>query len=95
MVIYSSNTIYLSEGYDKKAYTILAEEIIPSARITGDPIHTLFNSPVTNENKKNENVIVNQVARTGIVAVWVDFEFTKFSPKKSEKNSYNFCFTKN
>lgn len=95
MVICSSNTGYLSQWDHKTGDLILAGKINHFAEVTDGEILTFFAIPVTNENKKNENIIVNQIARTELVAVRVDFEFTKFSPKKSGKNSYNFCFTKN
>ena len=95
MVICSSNTGYLSRSDHKTGDLILTGEINHFAQFAEGETYTFFAIPVTSENKKNENIIVNQITRTDMVTVRVGFEFTKFSPKKSGKNSYNFCFTKN
>ncbi len=50
--------------------------------IIGGHTHTFLEKPVVYKNKKNEDVVVNQVGWAGIVLGRLDFEFTKFSGKK-------------
>lgn len=55
--------------------------------IIGGHTHTFFDAPVIYNNKKNEEVIVNQVGWAGIILGRLDFEFSKFSKKKLSKAS--------
>ncbi len=55
--------------------------------IIGGHTHTFFDAPVMYKNKKNEEVIVNQVGWAGIILGRLDFEFSKFTKKKLSKAS--------
>jgi 5'-nucleotidase len=61
---------------------VLAKETENVDLIIGGHTHTFFDEPVVYKNKKNEDVIVNQVGWAGIVLGRLDFEFSKSNSKK-------------
>ena len=55
--------------------------------IIGGHTHTFLNEPVVFENKKGNDVIVNQVGWAGINLGRLDFNFNKYSKKKLSQSS--------
>jgi len=50
--------------------------------IIGGHTHTFLNAPVTQKNKKGNDVIINQVGFAGINLGRIDYDFSKISKKK-------------
>lgn len=70
---------------DKVSDERLARESENIDLIIGGHTHTFFEEPVIFKNKKNEDVVVNQVGWAGIILGRLDFEFSKISKKKLAK----------
>jgi 5'-nucleotidase len=70
---------------DKVSDERLARESENIDLIIGGHTHTFFDEPVIIKNKKNEDVVVNQVGWAGIILGRLDFEFSKISKKKLVK----------
>lgn len=86
MIICLSHLGYQYKESKKVSDEILAKETQDIDLIIGGHTHTFFENPVVYRNKKNDDVIVNQVGWAGIVLGRLDFEFTKFSGKKLAKS---------
>lgn len=65
---------------------VLARESENIDLIIGGHTHTFFDTPLVYKNKKDDDVIVNQVGWAGIVLGRLDFEFSKFKTKKLVKS---------
>ena len=65
---------------------VLSKETENIDLIIGGHTHTFLDEPLVYKNKKNNDVIVNQVGFAGIILGRLDFEFSKFSGKKLTKN---------
>lgn len=78
---------HLGHEYDsnKISDTKLAQLTSDIDLIIGGHTHTFLKEPLIIKNKKNENVIINQVGRGGVYIGRIDFNFTNSS--KSNFNS--------
>lgn len=85
MIICLSHLGYQYKESDKVSDEVLAKETGNIDLIIGGHTHTFFNKPLVYKNKKNDDVIVNQVGWAGLVLGRLDFEFSKFSGKKMVK----------
>jgi len=65
---------------------VLSKETENIDLIIGGHTHSFLDEPLVYKNKKNNDVIVNQVGFAGIILGRLDFEFSKFSGKKLTKN---------
>jgi 5'-nucleotidase len=82
MIICLSHLGYQYKGSNKVSDEVLAKESENIDLIIGGHTHSFLDNPVTFQNKKGEDVIVNQVGFAGIILGRLDFEFSKFSGKK-------------
>jgi 5'-nucleotidase len=82
LIICLSHLGYQYNGSNKVSDEVLAKQSENIDLIIGGHTHTFFESPIVYNNKKGDDVIVNQVGWAGIVLGRLDFEFTKFSGKK-------------
>jgi 5'-nucleotidase len=78
-------------GFQYKEGNLISDEVLAKNTsnidlIIGGHTHTFFEKPLIYVNKNGDNVIVNQVGWAGIILGRLDFEFSKFSGKKLEKN---------
>ena len=71
---------------NKVSDEVLAKESEHIDLIIGGHTHSFLDKPIVYKNKKDEDVIVNQVGFAGIILGRLDFEFSKFSGKKLAKN---------
>ena len=72
---------------NKVSDEVLAKESDHIDLIIGGHTHTFLDAPVTLSNKKNRDVIINQVGWAGILLGRLDFEFSRFSNKKLVKST--------
>ncbi len=86
MIICLSHLGYQYKGSNKVSDEVLANESENIDLIIGGHTHTFLDNPVVFKNKKGSDVIVNQVGWAGINLGRLDFEFSKFSPKKMTKS---------
>lgn len=86
MVICLSHLGYQYKESDKVSDEVLARETAGIDLIIGGHTHTFMEEPVVFRNKKNVDVLVNQVGFAGIILGRLDFEFSKFSGKKMVKS---------
>lgn len=71
---------------NKVSDEVLAKETENIDLIIGGHSHTFLDNPVIFKNRKNDDVVVNQVGFAGIILGRLDFEFSKFSGKKMIKS---------
>ncbi len=86
MVVCLSHLGFKYSVSNKVSDEILAAETENIDLIIGGHTHTFFSKPLVYKNKKNNDVIVNQVGWAGLVLGRLDFEFSKFSGKKMVKS---------
>jgi 5'-nucleotidase len=79
---------HLGYQYKEKKVSdeVLAKETENIDLIIGGHTHTFLDNPVIYKNRKNDDVVVNQVGFAGIILGRLDFEFSKFSGKKMIKS---------
>ncbi len=82
MVICLSHLGYSYSGVNKISDVLLAKDSRNIDLILGGHTHTFLDAPVIVKNKDGDDVIINQVGFAGIILGRLDFEFTKFNPKK-------------
>ena len=82
MIICLSHLGYQYKGSNKVSDEVLAKQSEDIDLIIGGHTHSFLDNPVVFQNKKGEDVIVNQVGFAGIILGRLDFEFSKFSGKK-------------
>ena len=82
MIVCLSHLGYQYKTSNKVSDEIVAKESENIDLIIGGHTHTFLDNPIILKNKKNEDVIVNQVGWAGIILGRLDFEFSKFSRKK-------------
>ncbi len=82
MVICLSHLGYSYSGEYKISDVLLAKDSRNIDLILGGHTHTFLDAPVLLKNKDGDDVIINQVGFAGIILGRLDFEFTKFNPKK-------------
>lgn len=82
MVICLSHLGYSYSGENKISDVLLAKASRNIDLILGGHTHTFLDAPVVLKNKDGHDVIINQVGFAGIILGRLDFEFTKFNPKK-------------
>ncbi len=78
-------------GNKYKENNLISDEVLSKETenidlIIGGHTHSFLDEPLVYKNKKNNDVIVNQVGFAGIILGRLDFEFSKFSGKKLTKN---------
>ncbi|CAN5356859.1 metallophosphatase [soil metagenome] len=86
MVICLSHLGYKYSNSNKISDEIFAKRSENIDLIIGGHTHTFFDAPIVYKNKKNDDVIVNQVGWAGIVLGRLDFEFSKISGKNLVKS---------
>lgn len=82
MVICLSHLGYSYSGEYKISDVLLAKDSRNIDLILGGHTHTFLDAPVLLKNKDGDDVIINQVGFAGIILGRLDFEFSKFNPKK-------------
>jgi 5'-nucleotidase len=65
---------------------ILAKESENVNLIIGGHTHTFLDAPVTEKNKKGDDVLINQVGWAGIILGRLDFEFSKMNNNNLSKS---------
>lgn len=85
-------------GYQYKTANIISDEILAKETenidlIIGGHTHTFLDKPVVVKNRKGNDTVINQVGFAGIILGRLDFEFSKFLPKKMT-NSYSISVSK-
>ena len=68
---------------NKISDTKLAQQTSDIDLIIGGHTHTFLEEPLITKNKKNKNVIINQVGRGGVYLGRIDFNFTNSSISKT------------
>jgi 5'-nucleotidase len=86
LIVCLSHLGYQYKGSKQVSDEMLAKESENIDLIIGGHTHTFLDNPVVYKNKKNDDVIVNQVGFAGIILGRLDFEFTKFSGQKLAKS---------
>ena len=82
MVICLSHLGYNYTGENRISDVLLAKDTRNIDLIIGGHTHTFLDAPVVVKNKDGDDVIINQVGFAGILLGRLDFEFSKFNPKK-------------
>ncbi len=82
MIICLSHLGYSYSGEYKISDVLLAKDSRNIDLILGGHTHTFLDAPVLLKNKDGDDVIINQVGFAGIILGRLDFEFSKFNPKK-------------
>ena len=82
MIVCLSHLGYQYKTSNKVSDEIVAKESENIDLIIGGHTHTFLDNPIIIKNKKDEDVIINQVGWAGIILGRLDFEFSKFSRKK-------------
>ena len=82
MVICLSHLGYSYTGENRISDMLLAKDSRNIDLILGGHTHTFLDAPVVVKNKDGDDVIINQVGFAGILLGRIDFEFSKFNPKK-------------
>ena len=82
MVICLSHLGYSYTGENRISDMLLAKDSRNIDLILGGHTHTFLDAPVVVKNKDGDDVIINQVGFAGILLGRLDFEFSKFNPKK-------------
>jgi 5'-nucleotidase len=87
MVICLSHLGYkYKEDPNRVCDIILAKESENVELILGGHTHTFLDAPVTEKNKKGDDVLINQVGWAGIILGRLDFEFSKINNKNLSKS---------
>jgi 5'-nucleotidase len=87
MVICLSHLGYkYKEDANRMCDVILAKESENVDLIIGGHTHTFLDAPVTEKNKRGNDVLINQVGWAGIILGRLDFEFSKVSNNNLSKS---------
>ena len=93
MIICLSHLGYQYKTTNKVSDEVMAKETENIDLIIGGHTHTFLEKPIVVKNKKGNDTLINQVGFAGIILGRLDFEFSKFLPKKMT-NSYSISVSK-